>query len=333
MFLIDPTSTKGQAKLIGFPLGTMGKDVKWPICELSSQAGLAVFQLMDDPDNQDLFNGSCAVVIGDFSLFDPDDDSDGQIPRPSFYPTYLTAIKAAPGGSAFDKATRIAMRHAVPLYVSPPASLVSWDDPVATPVAWTVGQQHIESMPDLDMGSNWVGSTCWLSSIQFTPQKQLGIIGRDVPTWSYSLYGFDKFAPTYTSLAQMQNAPHVDGSGGGDEQLSTFDILVRHKAKHPYANAGISQLSGQSQARLEYVAISALLSGEIEAYVISGDTQVLPHAQSSIQLMDEAGYKYYQLYNWMGATNNTHVISASFGETAYFPINGTGAPTDPANAA
>ncbi len=131
----------------------------------------------------------------------------------------------------------------------------------------------------------------------------------------------------------MQNAPHVDGSGGGDEQLSTFDVLVRHKAKHPYANAGISQLSGQAQAKLEYVAISALLSGEIEANVISGDTQVLPNTQSSISLMQGPDNKYYQLYNWMGSTDNTHVISASFGSTAYFPINGTGAPTDPANAA
>lgn len=150
LFLIDPTSTKGQAKLIGFPFGTMGKDVKWPICELSSQAGLAVFQLLDDPDNQDLFNGACAIVMGDFSLFDSSDDSEGHVPDPDFYTDYLTAIKAAPLGSIFSKATNIAMRHAIPLYVTPDTSITP-DDPVATPVAWTVGQQHIESLPDYNL--------------------------------------------------------------------------------------------------------------------------------------------------------------------------------------
>lgn len=332
MFLIDPTSTKGQAKLIQFPKGTMGKDVKWPICELSSQAGIAVFQLLEKPTDQDNLNGTCAIFIGDFSLFDSKTGSDGQFPDTQFYPQYLAAIKQA--NNRYNKATKIALRHAVPLYVAPYYTYVSPDDPMATPVAWTVGQQHIEALPDVNSALPIYNANTLLSSIQFTPQKQLGILSTfDAPTWGYSLYGFDQFNPTYTSLAQMQKAPHVDGSGGGDEQLSTFDVLVRHKAKHPYANAGVSQLSGQAQAKLEYVAISALLSGEIEANVISGDTQVLPNTQSSISLMQDSDNKYYQLYNWMGSGDNTHVISASFGATAYFPINGTGAPTDPANAA
>ena len=331
MFLIDPTSEKGQAKLIQFPKGTMGKDVKWPICELSSQAGLAVFQMLENPSDQDNLNGTCAIIIGDFTLFDTDPGSEGHVPEPELYPKYLAAIKE---GNRFKKATKIALRHAVPLYVAPYHTYVSPEDPMATPVTWTVGQQHIESVPDVNSALPIYNANTYLSSIQFTSQKQLGILSTfDAPTWGYSLYGFDQFNPTYTSLAQMQKAPHVDGSGGGDEQLSTFDVLVRHKAKHPYANAGISQLSGQAQAKLEYVAISALLSGEIEANIISGDTQVLPNTQSSISLMQGPDNKYYQLYNWMGSADNTHVISASFGSTAYFPFNGTGAPSDPANAA
>lgn len=155
------------------------------------------------------------------------------------YRDYLTAIKSAPGGLVFNKATKIAMRHAVPLYVTPDPLFVTPDDPIATPVAWTVGQQHIESLPDRDMESTWVGSTCWLSSIQFTPQKQLGIIGRDVPTWSYSLYGFDKFNANYDSLSALQHASHPDGTPGGANELSSFDVLLKHKVKHPYVDTGI----------------------------------------------------------------------------------------------
>ena len=117
LFLIDPTSEKGQAKLIQFPKGTMGKDVKWPICELSSQAGLAVFQMLENPSDQDKLNGTCAIFIGDFSLFNPKMGSDGQMPDSVFYPKYLAAIKTAQSG--FNKATKIALRHAVPLYVAP----------------------------------------------------------------------------------------------------------------------------------------------------------------------------------------------------------------------
>ena len=174
LFLIDPTSKAGQAKLIQFANGTMGKDVKWPICELSSQAGLAVFQLLESPSDQDELNGTCAVFIGDFRLFDSNSESWGYMPDPRFYPQYLAAIKQV--NNRFNKATKIALRHAVPLYVAPPATYVTPDDPAATPVTWTVGQQHIEALPDVNSALSIYNANTFLSSIQFTTQKQLGIL-------------------------------------------------------------------------------------------------------------------------------------------------------------
>lgn len=68
IFLIDPTSDQG--KLVWL-VGDLGKQGKWPLCSAQNSAGMAVFQLFQDEAGSSGtgVNGSCCLVIGDFTKF------------------------------------------------------------------------------------------------------------------------------------------------------------------------------------------------------------------------------------------------------------------------
>ena len=74
---------------------------------------------------------------------------------------------------------------------------------------------------------------------------------------------------------------------------------------------------------------------KIQGDGISGDVNVYPFMEKSIETLSGELGKFHRLYNWMGySADQSHVISAAFGETRYFPFqDGTGTATDLANAA
>lgn len=288
LFLIDPFS---EDKLVWL-VGDLGKQGKWPLCEATNSAGLAVFQLFTNSPSgsTDPKNGVCCIVIGDFTKMgaqhgtQPDPDANGT------WNDYLTAIKGASASAQtyFAACNSIACRHIRPMY-SRNDDLEEGE--LTVPVAYTVGQQNIETLPDTDQTTSFVGKDVMLSSLAFTPAKQFNI-DFSSPTWSESLFHFDKYNNDYSSAYDLKIAPDLSGGYGPGWGLSSFDILLRHKAPHPDVN-------GQAWARLEYFSLAGL--GDLFGTV---DSAVEPLELSSIQdktyTDDETGEetKYHQLFNF-----------------------------------
>lgn len=90
--------------------------------------------------------------------------------------------------------------------------------------------------------------------------------------------------------------------------------------------------SSSLDKQIAYTEVSALV-GSVGG--ISGDVNVCPSMEKSIETLSSVLGKFHRLYNWMGySADQSHVISAAFGETRYFPFqDGTGTASDLANAA
>ena len=87
-----------------------------------------------------------------------------------------------------------------------------------------------------------------------------------------------------------------------------------------------------SDKQIVYSEISSLAG----AYsTISGDTNVSPSTGKSIETLSSDSGKFHRLYNWTSTgADQSHVISAVFGETRYFPFqDGTGTASDLGEAA
>lgn len=84
----------------------------------------------------------------------------------------------------------------------------------------------------------------------------------------------------------------------------------------------------------KYVVYSDI-SSFVNNLTISGDSNLYYPPSRTIAYKNEQGSRFYQLYNWNGtAADQSHVISAVFGETRYFPLqDGTGTASDLGNAA
>lgn len=146
LFLIDPTAQNGSLIwLVGTEF--ISKLGKIPICESTESAGLAVFQVFNTSTSgvSDAYNGSCCIVIGDFTKFNAN-----QGWRPNFGPNafnqFLTAIKNTPGAAPlFANMDEISLRWSSPIYVQ---KSELEDKQYTKPVSYTIGQQCIESIPD-----------------------------------------------------------------------------------------------------------------------------------------------------------------------------------------
>ena len=87
-----------------------------------------------------------------------------------------------------------------------------------------------------------------------------------------------------------------------------------------------------SDKQIVYSEISSL-AGAYSA--ISGDANVSPSTGKSIETLSSDSGKFHRLYNWTSTgADQSHVISAAFGETRYFPFqDGTGTASDLGEAA
>lgn len=283
--LIDPTTQEGNPKLIP-TFGLINKQGRIPICLATSQAGIAVFQCFGNAT--DPGTGSCCIVIGDFTKFGADvgtsPDIDGQ------YDDYLTAIQQALP-AFFSSADEIALRHTSPLYVRDPNME---EDIVSPPVAYSIGQQHIESIPDGNQGGRTIGKDVYLSSLEFTPASQMDMQYLQ-PTFSYSLWNFHRKDCDYDTLDELKEAAPLSSTMYG---LSAFDILLRHKDDHPEGTSS-SPAENNAMAVLEYLPLSAILPTETTV-----DSLIPPLQLSSIQEMEyedeETGETktYHQLFNF-----------------------------------
>lgn len=238
LFLIDPTAQNGSLIwLVGTEfISRLGKI---PLCESTESAGLAVFQVFNTSTSgvSDAYNGSCCIVIGDFTKFNAN-----QGWRPNFGPNafnqFLTAIKNTPGAAPlFANMDEISLRWSSPIYVQ---KSELEDKQYTKPVSYTIGQQCIESIPDGNQSANSIGKDIYLSSIQLTPSTQFNTL--NTPTWSYSLYNFHKKSPDIYNISVSE--------------LSSYDILLKHKFEHPHP----TQLTQDNcKAILEYANLGSLI--------------------------------------------------------------------------
>ena len=293
--IIDPTTQEGQPKLIP-TFGLINKQGRIPICLATSQAGIAVFQCFGEAT--DPGTGNCCIVIGDFTKFGAEEGTSPDIDGD--YDDYLTAIKEALP-TIFANADEIALRHTSPLYVRDPNME---EDIVSTPVAYSIGQQHIESIPDGNQGGRTIGKEVYLSSLEFTPETQMDMQYLQ-PTFSYSLYNFHKKECDYATLKELKEAPALSSSMTG---LSAFDLMLRHKDKHPKDSG---PAANNAMARLEYISLSAitdLLGGTVDSKLSSLHlSSIAEHIHTDPDTHEDT--KYHQLYGFDAQGMGTFALS------------------------
>ena len=70
-------------------------------------------------------------------------------------------------------------------------------------------------------------------------------------TNTFELYNFDKLSSDISSLSEID-----------EDELSSYDVLLKHKQPHPYAEDD-STYEGQAEADLQYISLSAFLNSEL----------------------------------------------------------------------
>lgn len=176
-----------------------------------------------------------------------------------------------------NEITGLALRDSRPLYTAPNEDFAT----NAPPVTYKVGQIECETLPDSFQGAlGWVGYDIYLSSLAFTPSKQIGANNPTIPTFSYELFNFDKYPSDINSISAIES------------DLSSYDVLLKHKQHHPlWQNSSV--LENQCSAKLEYIPLSALLSGEANVMVDSEENSIssIQHYEpdNSLQIYDFDG--------------------------------------------
>ena len=70
-------------------------------------------------------------------------------------------------------------------------------------------------------------------------------------TNTFELYNFDKLSSDIESHSEKD-----------EDELSSYDVLLKHKQPHPYAEDD-SDYEGQAEADLQYISLSAFLNSEL----------------------------------------------------------------------
>ena len=220
-----------------------------PICNEKSGAGVRVYQIVGKthaPDTSSGLAGALVVVIG---AYDPAEMTSDNI---------VQALKRMPvyGQAYFSTLEDVALRGEWQLYQYN-NNLSADDGEVCPQTSYTLGALEVQLAPDADYGYY-----SRLSSTSLVPPQQYGYLN-GTPTYNVQLYNFDKFKSTYSDVDDMSAASKPDGSGQeGKNYLSSFDVLLRHKARHPWA------LAGQATAALEYLPLSCLI-GDVDSNISS----------------------------------------------------------------
>lgn len=269
-YLIDPTSTEF------LNLVTIDNQSEFPLCEFNKAAGIGFLQITDALSDGD--KGVVVAIMGDWSLVNENKDgwAVSEIIRNRVdKQKVINAIDSKLQG-AFD-VRFLGQQTLVDNTTSQEVGFI--------PI--NVGQIHIESMPDGTPGYG-LEDTVYLSSVAFTPSKQFGFpqVGRN--TWTYSLFNFGNYQPDITDLSSID--------------LSSYDVLVRHKEHHPdWQRNPVTE--NQCSAVLEYMSLKELVNSGVT--VDSEENSI-----SSIQHYENDGS--LQIYNFdKNETKEYSDISAS----------------------
>lgn len=256
-----------------------------PICKISESAGVATFTIKNESASASLLTlMQTIVVVGNFQKLGC---QQGELAIDINKDSLTNLVRSA--CPLLNEITGLALRDSRPLYTAPNEDFAT----NAQPVTYKVGQIECETLPDSFQGAlGWVGYDIYLSSLAFTPSKQIGANNPTIPTFSYELFNFDKYPSDINSISAIES------------DLSSYDVLLKHKQHHPlWQNSSV--LENQCSAKLEYIPLSALLGGEANVKVDSEENSI-----SSIQHYEPDGS--LQIYDFDGnSTKEFSDISAS----------------------
>lgn len=116
----------------------------------------------------------------------------------------------------------------------------------------------------------------YLSSLVFVPSDYYNLDSGS-GTWAWELYDFNLLSSTSDSLSSI-----IDNN-----DLSSYDVLIKHKAPHPESEEN-EDFADQCSAVLEYMPISSLVGSNH-----TGDANSDTHNLSSIYLSSDGQYELF----------------------------------------
>lgn len=249
--IIDPTTNNAAVVPYTRALADTIVKGKLPLCTSDQDAGYAFVQVVDNGSAGKDRNGDFVLLVGDFTKIGGQSGSDiktvgrhqirAAIRGINIYEN-CEDVRVVQGG--------VLWRHNVI------AGLVGSNIPH---LSYTVGTQHVAMLPDAYVNIDgepeqqvWTNAQMdvKLKSIGIVPREQMGFAELQ-NTNTFELYNFDKLS------SDIENLSEID-----EDELSSYDVLLKHKQPHPYAEDD-SDYEGQAEADLQYISLSALLNSEL----------------------------------------------------------------------
>ena len=281
--IIDPTSNNAAVVPYTSTLADTTPKGKLPLCTSDQDAGYAFVQVVDNGTAGKDRNGDFVLLVGDFTKIGGQSGSDiktvgrhqirAAIRGINIYEN-CEDVRVVQGG--------VLWRHNVI------AGLVGSNIPH---LSYTVGTQYVDMLPDSYVNSDGEPEQqVWTNALMDVKLKSIGIVPREQMgfaelqnTNTFELYNFDKLSSDISTYHDLSS-----------EGLSCYDVLVKHKKPHPYAEDDPTY-EGQAEADLEYVAVSCL--------VPPGDTNAnkdgtIDTSLSSVELATINGNAFYELYDF-----------------------------------
>ena len=280
LVIIDPTSDNAAVVIHNRALANTITKGKLPLCTADKDAGYAFVQVVDNGEAGKSYNGDFVLLVGDFTKIGGTSGSDI---RTVIFNNLRATIR---GISIYENCEDVRVVQ----------SGVLWKNIVATDViganvphlSYTVGTQYVAMLPDSYVDRNNAdGEHVWSNALMDLKLKSIGVVPRQQmgfaelrPTNTFELYNFDKLSSDIESLSEIDEG-----------ELSSYDVLLKHKRPHPYAEDD-SLYEGQAEADLQYISLSALLEGYV------GDSQLPDLNLSSVVVRKDDGQNFIELHEF-----------------------------------
>ena len=250
--IIDPTSNNAAVVPYTQTLADTIVKGKLPLCTSDQDAGYAFVQVVDNGTTGKAHNGDFVLLVGDFTKIGGQTGSDIRT-------VGRNQIRAAIRGiNIYENCEDVRVvqggvlwRHNVI------AGLVGSNIPH---LSYAVGTQHVAMLPDsyVNLDVDEPEQKVWTNALMDIKLKSIGIVPRQQMgfpelqnTNTFELYNFDKLSSDIESLSEISEG-----------ELSSYDVLLKHKQPHPYAEDD-EIYEGQAEADLQYISLSALLNSEL----------------------------------------------------------------------
>ena len=313
--LIDPTTEDDDLKLIWILPGSVATPAAmFPLCKVEDEAALGVFQITETGNKYTSpYLGQTIAIFGNWKKLNASGLGWDTIGAYTGNESKLVAAIGQAQPALRSVLTKVRFVGQYPMYVNRDYSEgENYDLP---PVAFNVGMQTIESMPDAAQGYDHELSVTELSSIEFTPANSWGFESGNAATWGYSLFNFARYASDSLSTVYDEETHRYV------PELSAYDILLKHKHPHSKANSGNPRYGGQANAVLEYISLSSLADLLDDVKVDTTETNLAQCSIEKNRLSNDTEFLQLYHFNIPGVDNTLHV-NLNFGETRWVRSDG-----------